>query len=70
MLVMSSTVSTSNGIGAKSQKDVGLGCSPSRSPVKNNLPVTLVDAYANYEIEFTDVKVLLFVLLVILFKCK
>ena len=34
MLVMSSTVSTSNGIGAKSQKDVGLGCSPSRSPVK------------------------------------
>ena len=30
----------------------------------------LVDAYANYEIEFTDVKFLLFVLLVILFKCR
>ena len=30
----------------------------------------LVDACANYQIEFTDVKILLFVLLVILFKCK
>ena len=30
-----------------SRKYVGPGCSPFSSPVKNNLPITLVDAYAN-----------------------
>ena len=34
MQVMCSTISSSNGIGAKSQKYVGPGCSPSPSSVK------------------------------------
>ena len=48
MQVMSNTVGSPNGTGPKSRKYVGHGCSPSPSSVKqNNLPVILVDGYAN-----------------------
>ena len=47
MQVMSITVSSPNDNGTKSEKYVGPGCSPSPSPVKDNLPVMLVDDYAN-----------------------
>ena len=53
-----------------SRKYVGPGCSPSPSSVKKYLPVMLADDYANDQIEFTAVKILLFVLVAILFKCK
>ena len=38
MQVMSSTVSSSNGIGAKSRKYIGPGCFPSPSSVKKQFP--------------------------------
>ena len=49
-------ISFRNGIRVKSRKYVGPGCSPAPSDVKDNLPVMLV--------------ISLFILLVILFKCK
>ena len=70
MQVMRSTRSFLNGIGAKSWKYVGSGCSPAPSAVKNNLLVMLVDTSANVSIEFTNVKILLFISLVLLFKYK
>ena len=41
---------------------------PAPFAVKNNLPVMLVNTSANDKIEFTDVKVLLSILLVLLFR--
>ena len=68
--VMRSTISFPRSIGAKSQKYVGPGCSPAPSVVKNNLLVMLGNTSANGSVEFTDVKILLFILLVLLLKCK
>ena len=45
-------------------------CSPAPSAVKNNLLVMLVNTSANDNVEFTDVKILLFILLAFMFKCK
>ena len=70
MLVKRSTTRFPNGIGAKSRKYVGPGYTPAPSAVKNNLLIMLVNISENDQVEFTDVKILLFILLVLLFKCK
>ena len=67
MLVMRSTISFPNGIGVKFRKYVGPGCSLPYLPLKNNLPVMLVNTSANDQIEFTDVKS---TSTSFLFKCK
>ena len=70
MLVMRSTISFPNGVGAKSQKYVGPGSFPAPSTLKGNLQAMLVNISANDQVEFTDVKILHFILLVLWFKCK
>ena len=67
---MRSTITFPNGIGVISRKYVVPGCSPAPSAVKNNLEVTLVNISANDQVEFIDVKSLLFISLVLLFECK
>ena len=68
---MTSTISSPNDIGAKSGKYVSPGRSPPPfPPKKQNLPVMPVDTFANDTIGFTNVNILLFILLVILFKSK
>ena len=69
MLFLKSTVSFPNGIGAKYQKYEGPGCRLPHFPLKK-LPVMLVNTFSNDQIEFTDMKILLSILLVLLFKCK
>ena len=61
-----STISSPNGIWAKSRKYVSPWCSPAPSSVKSNLLVMLVNTSANNLVEFTDVNILFFILLSLL----